>query len=82
MSEARQAVRAFITAALDDDMPAAVDIVRGIDELETAYEALMALGELLNLALVDTSEATGRTTEEVWRRLAMASALHDDQADR
>lgn len=78
----RTAPRLIMTAALDDDMPTAVDLIGDLaTHPDIAAEAMLNFGELLNLTLAALARATDRTTQEAWQEIAVDHAANDDTWD-
>lgn len=74
----RHAVRGMITLALADDMPSAVRHAQDLaKQPNVAAQALLELGELLDLALHSWAGRSGLTAGVVWQRLCAQHAEHD-----
>lgn len=77
----RHAVRGMITLALADDMPSAVRHAQDLaKQPHVAAQAMLELGELLDLALHSWAGRSGMPASEVgvlWRRLCAQHAEYD-----
>jgi hypothetical protein len=74
----RQSVRGMMTCALNDDMPFCVRHAQDLAAKPgVAAQALLELGEILDLALHAHCRETGKNVQDVWRGLCLQLGEQD-----
>jgi len=77
----RRAVRTMITHALADDMVSSGIIAHNLSQTpDLAADALMELGEALDVALHGYAAGSGRDVNQVWRVICAQLADGDTKA--